>query len=154
MKHNLLALLALLFFFTQPTSAQDTIKDQLVKTINDGRFQSLNQDNIGLITSYPFEGNFAVLLVTDEKSNYFLLDLSILNGEFENKYFVNEVYKNNLFMQYEHGMPASKAWVIMDTTILPGNGIAMLTNLLANVKSVSAGMSVIDKNAWLISPTN
>lgn len=153
MKQNLLARLALLFFFSQPTFAQDTIKDQLFKTINDGRFQSLNQDNIGLITSYSFEGNFAVLLVTDEISNYFLLDLSLLNGEFENKYFVNEVYKNNLFIQYEHGMPASKAWVLMDITILPANGIAMLTKLLADVKSVSASMSPLDKNAWLITPT-
>jgi hypothetical protein len=153
MKHNLLALFVLLFFFAQPTFAQNTIKGQLVKTINDGRFQSLNQDNIDLITSYPFEGNFAVLLVTDERSNYFLLDLSLLNGEFENKYFVNEVYKNNLFIQHGHGMPVSKAWVIMDITILPENGIAMLTNILANVKSVSAGMSQIDKNAWLTSPT-
>ena len=153
MKHNLLALLVLLFFCSQTTFAQNTIKDQLVITINDGRFESLNHDNINLITSYLFEGNFAVLLVTDKRSNYFLLDLTLLNGEFENKYFVNEVYKNNLFIQYDHGMPASKAWVIIDFTISPENGITMLTNLLANVKSVSAGMSAVDKNVWLISPT-
>lgn len=153
MKHNLLALLVLLFFCKQTIVAQNTIKDQLVKTINDGRFESLNQDNISLIASYPFEGNFAVLLVTDKRSNYFLVDLSLLNGEFEKNYFINEVYKNNLFIQYSHGMPASKAWVIIDFAIAPENGITILTNLLANVKSVAAGMSVVDKNAWLTNLT-
>ena len=104
--------------------------------------------------SFQFEGKFAAHLVTDDHSNFFLLDLSLLNGEFEKVYFIKEVYKNQLFIQHGHGMPADKGWVITDTKTVPENVIKMLTNLLASVKLVSSGMSESEKKSWLISQTN
>jgi hypothetical protein len=154
MKLNLLCSLGIFLFLSQFALAQDGLQVIQKNTIYKGQFHSLNQDNIALISSFQFDGNFAVHLVTDDQSNFFLLDLSLLYGEFERQYFIRELYKNQLFIQHGHGMPAGKAWVITDTKTVPENVIIMLTNLLANVKLVSGQMSESDKNIWLISQTN
>lgn len=150
MKLNIFTFIGLTLLVVQSICAQSSQKAIVIN----GRYESLQQDNIASISSFPFEGKFAVHLATDDQSNYFLLNLSLLNGEFERQYFIKEVYKNQLFIQYGHGMPVGKAWLLTDTKTLPEDVITMLTNLLANVKSVSATMSESEKNTWLSSPTN
>ncbi len=151
MKRNLLCLLGLFLFLALPAFAQGESKSFQKNMAYKGQFQSLSQDNIQLISSFQFEGSFAVHLVRDDKSHFFLLNLTLLNGEFENKYFINEVYKSQLFIQYSHGMPSDKAWIVTDNKMLPENVITSLMNLLSNVKSVSATMSESDKNECLLS---
>lgn len=151
MKRNLLCMLGLFLFLALPAFAQGDSKSLPKNMAYKGQFQSLSQDNIQLISSFQFEGSFAVHLVSDDKSHFFLLNLSLLNGEFENKYFINEVYKSQLFMQYSHGMPFDKAWIVTNNNMLPESVIATLINLLSNVKSVSGTLSESDKNEWLLS---
>jgi hypothetical protein len=154
MKLNIFFSITIFLFLSQFALSQESVQVNQKPSIYNGQFQSLSQDNIGSISSFQFEGKFAAHLVTDDHSNFFLLDLSLLNGEFEKEYFMKEIYKKQLFIQHGHGMPVGKAWVIVDTKILPENIIIMLNNLLANVKLVSSGMSESDKNSWLISRTN
>jgi hypothetical protein len=151
MKRNLLCLLGLFLFLALPAFAQGESKSLQKNMAYKGQFESLSQENIPLISSFQFGGSFAVHLVSDDQSNFFLLNLSLLSDEFENKYFIKEVYKSQLFIQYGHGLPSDKAWIVTDNKMLPENVITSLINLLSNVKSVSATMSESDKNQWLLS---
>lgn len=133
------------------TQISKTEKDLIIYL---GQFPSLAQDNIDSIASFQFGDNFAVHLVTDDQSNFFLLDLSLLNGEFERNYFIKEVYKNQLFIQFSHGMPADRAWVIADSKIASQNVITLLADFFSYVKSMSGKMTASEKEIWLATQTN
>ncbi len=98
MKLNIFFSITIFLFLSQFALAQEGVQVDQKPSIYNGQFQSLSQDNKVLISSFQFEGKFAAHLVTDDQSNFFLLDLSLLNGEFEKVYFIKEVYKNQLLI--------------------------------------------------------
>ena len=154
MKLNIFFSASIFLIISQFCIAQEGVQLTQTHTVYNGQFQSLSQDNLGLITSFQFQARFAAHLVTDNQSNFFLLNLSLLNGEFEKEYFIKEIYNAQLFFQHGHGLPADRGWLITDSNSLPENAITMLTNLLANVKLVSDQMSESEKSAWLLSQRN
>jgi hypothetical protein len=154
MKLNIFFSSTIFLIISQCCLAQDAVQTIQNSIVYNGQFQTLSQDNSGLINSFQFEGRFAVHLVTDNESNFFLLDLSVLNGEFEQTYFIKEIYNNQLFLQHGHGLPTNRGWIKTESSSLPENVITMLTNLLANVKLVSSQMSELEKSTWLTSQTN
>ena len=154
MKLNIFFSSTIFLIISQCCIAQGGVQSTDNSIVYNGQFQSLSQDKSVLISSYQFEGSFAVHLVTDDESNFFLLDLSVLNGEFEKAYFIKEIYNNQLFLQHGHGLPTNRGWIKTDSSSLPENVITMLTNLLANVKLVSSQMSELEKSTWLTSQTN
>ena len=154
MKLNIFFTSAIFLLITVFCQAQGGVQSTQNSTVYNGQFQSLSQDNSMLITSFQFEGRFAAHVVTDNESNFFLLDLSVLNGEFEKAYFIKEIYNNQLFLQHGHGLPTNRGWIKTESSSLPENVITMLTNLLANVKLVSGQMSELEKSTWLTSQTN
>jgi hypothetical protein len=97
-----------------------------------------------------FNGKFALLVETDARSNYFLLDFSILKSRFERIFFmeksfsVNEVV--NLGFEAEKDRVCFKAAVNYSETEI----LQQFDLLLEKTKKISASWNDSEKSAWLL----
>jgi hypothetical protein len=115
----------------------------------DGIFQSLDSSVISQISEIDFQKRSLIHLLTDSNNHYYLFNMSVLKDNFEKNYFLKNIAKLNFFIQIDHGLPTSLAWIILDNKNENKAISNQLEKLVIDTKRISNSMSKSEKENWL-----
>lgn len=106
---------------------------------------------IGSIPYYndiAFNGNFGVLLESDEASNYFAVDLRQLPTLFEKTYFKNSIFSVSKLVRIDANN-LEIAWFKTHKSFTENEILQLLLSLKTQTLNVSGTMSESQKQEWL-----
>ncbi|MDF2436611.1 MAG: hypothetical protein K0Q95_987 [Bacteroidota bacterium] len=95
-----------------------------------------------------FEGSFFVIAESDERSNFYAINLSLFDSDLEKKYFEALTYKENRLIRID-AANNSISWYRVKKSNSTSEIDDLFHTLQAKTKSDITAMSVEDKKAWL-----
>jgi hypothetical protein len=96
-----------------------------------------------------FGDRFAVLVLSDQAHDYYLVDFSQLTGEFEKVYFMNLVFKGDKVVNIDGDLTRDRIWF----SAVKGSGEEAIRNYFTGLKKkcerASESFTETEKTEWL-----
>lgn len=97
-----------------------------------------------------FNGRFAVMALSDEDYDYYVTDLSRLNGRFERIYFLNLSYNDRRLVNIDPDIEKAQMWFKAHYQFQQKEMICLLDDFLQETIDISASWTESEKNSWMI----
>ena len=112
-------------------------------------FKSYGQvGNIPYYNNINFSDSFFKIAETDEKNDYYALNLNTFNSEFEKSYFINSTFSESRIVRIDAGNP-SIAWFKSNKAFTRTEIAGLLISLKQQTISAAGSMTEAEKNEWL-----
>ena len=119
---------------------------------SDGNFSlSGQQQQFPLVFDQKeFGDRFSVLIFSDDNYDYYVIDLTKLEGSFERVYFMNLTYADPRLVNIDANIKKDQTWFKVYYNNKEEEIICLLKDLKEKTVEARLGMTADEKSAWMV----